>query len=197
MEDSDFDLLCKGLTADEAKRFRKMLAEWGDGDENGFPVQLALLTRAQWQAAASIPRSLNDSRKWLELHLAEYRQQTATLVKNLSTVAEDQADELKNIVKAHTETVNQASVTIRNQLWETAEVAKQIRKNLDDGVFAWNRARTGMEAGSAVFQKACQELDDRITWRELRRDWLTLLGLISIGIVIGVFLGVVIVMKYH
>jgi hypothetical protein len=197
MEDSDFDLLCKGLTADEAKRFRKMLAEWGDGDENGFPVQLALLTRAQWQAAASIPRSLNDSRKWLELHLAEYRQQTATLVKNLSTVAEDQADEMTNIVKTHTETVNQASVAIRNQLWETAEVAKQIRNTLDDGVSAWNRAKTDMEARSEVFQKACQELDDRITWRELRRDWLTLLGLISIGIVIGVFLGVVIVMKYH
>ena len=197
MDDTDFDLLCNGLTADEAKRFRKMLAEWGDGDENGFPVQLALLTRAQWQAAASIPRSLNDSRKWLELHLAEYRQQTATLVKNLSTVAEDQADEMTNIVKTHTETVNQASVAIRNQLWETAEVAKQIRKNLDDGVLAWNRARTGMEAGSDKFQKACQELDDRITWRELRRDWLTLLGLIAIGIVIGVLIGVVIEFKYH
>ena len=193
MDDTDFDLLCKGLTADEAKRFRKMLAEWGDGDENGFPVQLALLTRAQWHAAASIPRSLNDSRKWLELHLAEYREQTATLVKNLSTVAEDQADELTNIVKAHTETVNQASVSIRNQLWETAEVAKQIRKNLDDGVSAWNRARTGMEAESEKFQTACQELDDRITWRELRRDWLTLLGLIAIGVVIGV----VIMLKYH
>jgi hypothetical protein len=38
----DFDLLCKGLSADEAKLFRKILAEWSDGDENGFPVQLAL-----------------------------------------------------------------------------------------------------------------------------------------------------------
>ena len=80
MEDTDFDLLCVGLSPDEAKRMRKILAEWNDGDENGFPVQLAMLTRAQWQAAASIPRSLNDSRKWLELHLAEYRRQTAELV---------------------------------------------------------------------------------------------------------------------
>jgi hypothetical protein len=197
MDNTDFDLLCKGLTVDEAKRFRKMLAEWGDGDENGFPVQLALLTRAQWQAAASIPRSLNDSRKWLELHLAEYRQQTAALVEGLSIVAKDQADELKNIVKAHTETVNQTSVSIRNQLWETAEAAKQIRKTLDDGVSAWNRARTGMAAESEKFQTACQELDGRITWRELRRDWLTLLGLIAIGIVIGVLIGLVIEFKYH
>jgi hypothetical protein len=92
---------------------------------------------------------------------------------------------LKNIVKSHTETVNQASVSIRNQSWETAETAKQIRKSLDDGVSAWNRAKTDMEAGSEMFQKACQELDARITLRELRRDWLTLLGLIAIGIVIG------------
>ena len=53
MEDTDFDLLCDGLSADEAKRMRKILAEWSDGDENGFPVQLALLTRAQWRAAAA------------------------------------------------------------------------------------------------------------------------------------------------
>ena len=52
MEDTDFDLLCVGLSPDEAKRMRKILAEWSDGDENGFPVQLALLTRAQWHAAA-------------------------------------------------------------------------------------------------------------------------------------------------
>ncbi|MFZ0827956.1 MAG: DUF1998 domain-containing protein [Verrucomicrobiia bacterium] len=97
MEDTDFDSLCAGLSADDARRLRKIFVEWCDGDENGFPVQMALLTRAQWQAAASIPRSLNDSRKWLELHLAEYRRQTAELVKNLSAVGEDQADELKNV----------------------------------------------------------------------------------------------------
>jgi gas vesicle protein len=197
MEDTDFDWLCNGLPADEAKRMRKIFVEWCDGDENGFPVQLALLTRAQWRAAALVPQAVNNSRKLIERHLAEYRQQTAVLVKNLSIVTEDQADELKNIVKAHTETVNQASVSIRNQLWETAEVAKQIRKTLDDGVSAWDRAKIDMEAGSERFQKSCRELDDRITWRELRRDWLTLLGLIAIGIVIGVFIGIAIGFKYH
>jgi hypothetical protein len=181
------------MAADEAKLFRKMMTEWSDGDENGFPVQLALLTRVQWRAAASIPRSVNDSRKLIELNLAEYRQQTAALVNNLSIVAGDQADELKNIVKAHTETVNQASVSIRNQLWETAETAKQIRKSLDDGVSAWNRAKTDMEAGRDKFLKACEELDARITWCELRRDWLILLGLIAIGILIGSFIQ----LKHH
>src|SRR5665647_1107675 len=153
MEDTDFDLLCKGLSGDEARRLRKIFVEWCDGDENGFPVQMALLTLAQWRSAASIPRALHDSRKWLELHLATYRQQTAALINNLSAVGENQADELKKVVKAHTETVKYASVSIQDQLRRTTEVAKQISKQLDDGVSAWNRAKSDMEAGRERFQK--------------------------------------------
>jgi len=188
MEDTDFDLLSKGLSADEAKRLRKIFVEWCDGDENGFPVQMALLTLAQWRASASIPRALNDSRKWLELHLAAYRQQTAALINNLSAVGESHVDKLKDVVQAHTETVNHASVSIQDQLRRTTEAAKQVSRQLDDGVSAWNRAKSEMETGRERFQKACKELDDRLTLRELRRDWLTLLGLISIGIVIGIFI---------
>jgi hypothetical protein len=197
MEDTDFDLLCVGLSPDEAKRMRKMLAEWNDGDENGFPVQLAMLTRAQWQAAASIPRSLNDSRKWLELHLAEYRRQTAELVKNLSAVGEDQADELKNIVKAHTEALNQASGSFHSQLKSIGVFTQDIRKHLDDGISSYNHIKTDLKAGGEMFRKTCEDLDDRINGVQLRRDWLAWLGLIAIGMVIGVFFGVVIVLKYH
>src|SRR5580698_1743506 len=103
MDDTCFDLLCNGLSADEARLFRKMLAEWSDGDENGFPVQLALLTRAQWRAAALVPQAVNEARILIPLHLAEYRRQTAELVKTPPAVGEDQADELKSVVKAHTE----------------------------------------------------------------------------------------------
>ena len=188
MEDTDFDLLCKGLSADEAKRLRKMLAEWSDGDENGFPVQLALLTRAQWRAAALVPQAVNESRKLIELHLAEYRRQTAELVKNLSAVGEDQADELKNVVKAHTEALNQASGSFRSQLKEIGAAAQDIRRHLDDGVSAHHRVKTDLKSGSERFQKTCEELDGRITGLQLRRDWLALLGLIFIGVVIGAFI---------
>ncbi len=41
MGDSDFDLLCEGASPEEAKRLRKVLAEWCAGDEKGFPAQLA------------------------------------------------------------------------------------------------------------------------------------------------------------
>ncbi len=197
MEDTDFDLLCKGLSADEARRLRKIFVEWCDGDENGFPVQMALLTLAQWRAAASIPHTLNDSQKWLELHLAAYRQQTATLINNLSVVGENQADELRKVVKAHTETVKHASLAIQDQLRRTNEAAIKISRQLEDGVSAWNRAKFELDAGCEWFRKACKELDDRLTLRELRRDWLTLLGVISMGVIIGVAAGVVIAFKFH
>ena len=197
MEDTDFDLLCVGLSPDEAKRMRKILAEWNDGDENGFPVQLAMLTRAQWQAAASIPRSLNDSRKWLELHLAEYRRQTAELVKNLSAVGEDQADELKNVVKAHTEALNQASGSFRSQLKSIGAFTQDIRKHLDDGISSYNHIKTDLKAGGEMFRKTCEDLDDRINGVQLRRDWLAWLGLIAIGMVIGITMGVVLEAKFR
>lgn len=197
MEDTDFDLLCAGLTADEAKRMRKIWTEWSDGDENGFPVQLAMLTRAQWRAAALVPQAVNESRKLIELHLAEYRRQTAELVKNLSAVGEDQADELKNVVKAHTEALNQASGSFRSQLKSIGAFAQDVRKYLDDGISSYNHVKTDLEAGREMFRKTCEDLDCRINGVQLRRDWLAWLGLIAIGIVIGVFFGVVIVLKYH
>ena len=160
MEDTDFDWLCNGLPADEAKCMRKIFVEWCDGDENGFPVQLALLTQAQWRAAALVPQAVNNSRKLIERHLAEYRQQTAVLVKNLSIVAEGQAGELKNIVEAHTETVNQASVSIRNQLWEMAEAAKRSGKN-------WT---TAFQHGTAPEPTWKPEAND---FKNPARNWMT------------------------
>ena len=180
MEDTDFDLLCAGLSADQAKRLRKILAEWSDGDENGFPVQMALLTLAQWRASASIPRALNDSRKWLELHLAEHRQQTAALIDNFSSAGEEHIEELKKITRTHTEALNQASGSFRSQLKEIGTAALDIRKHLDDGVSAYHRVKTDLKSGSERFQKTCGELDDRISGLQLSRDWLALLGLISI-----------------
>ncbi len=197
MEDTDFDLLCAGLSADDAKRMRKIWTEWSEGDENDFPVQLALLTRAQWHAAALVPQAVNDSRKLIELHLGEYQRQTAALISNLSVVGEEQTDELKKIVQAHTETLNQASGSFRSQLKEIGAAAQDIRRHLDDGVSAHHRVKTDLKAGSERFQKTCEELDARITGLQIRRDWLTLLGLISVGMVIGVFIGVVIELKYH
>jgi len=197
MEDTDFDFLCNGLSAEEAKRMRKILAEWSDGDENGFPVQLVMLTRAQWRAAALVPQAVNESRKLIELHLAEYRRQTAALIGNLSAVGEEQTGELNNIFKAHTEALNHASGSFRSQLKEIGAAAMDIRRHLDDGVSAHHRVKNDLKAASEKFQKTCAELDNRISGLQIRRDWLALFGLIAIGIVIGFGVGVVIAFKYR
>ena len=197
MDDTDFDFLCKDLSAGEAKLFRKMLAEWSDGDENGFPVQLVMLTRAQWRAAALVPQAVNESRKLIELHLAEYRRQTAALIGNLSAVGEEQTGELNNIFKAHTEALNHASGSFRSQLKEIGAAAMDIRRHLDDGVSAHHRVKNDLKAASEKFQKTCAELDNRISGLQIRRDWLALFGLIAIGIVIGFVGGVVVALKYR
>jgi hypothetical protein len=184
MEDTDFDLLCAGLTADEAKRMRKIWTEWSDGDENGFPVQLVLLTRAQWRAAALIPRAIKDSGKMIELHLAECRHQTAAIVKNLSTVAENNAGELKNIVKAHAETVQQASVDMRNRLWESEEVSRRIKSRLEDSMGEWSKARDDFARERLNLQKERKELAARAHLRDTIYIILILLGAVAFGMLL-------------
>lgn len=52
---SGFELLSRGASEEEARVLRRLLIEWGQGDENTFPFQFSLLARAQWRAAASVP----------------------------------------------------------------------------------------------------------------------------------------------
>ena len=197
MEDTDFDFLCNGLSTDEAKRMRKILAEWSDGDENGFAVQLVMLTRAQWRAAALVPQAVNESRKLIELHLAEYRRQTAALIGSLSAVGEEQTGELKKLLQTHTEALNLASGSFRSQLKSIGVFAQYIRKHLDDGISSYNQVKTDLETATEIFRKTCEDLDGRINGVQLRRDWLAWLGLIAIGMVIGITMGVVLEAKFR
>jgi hypothetical protein len=197
MDKNDLAALLIDAPAAEVDQIHRLLHEWSVGPDSSFPVQMSLLTKAQWRIAASMPRSLNDSRKWLELHLAEYRRQTAEMVKNLSAVGEDQADEFKNVVKAHTEALNQASGSFRSQLKSIGAFTQDIRKHLDDGVSSYNHIKTDLKAGREMFRKTCEDLDGRINGVQLRRDWLAWLGLIAVGMVIGITIGVVLEAKFR
>ena len=52
-ESSAYELLARSLSAEEARKVRRILTEWSHGDENSYPFQHALLTRAHWQVAAT------------------------------------------------------------------------------------------------------------------------------------------------
>jgi hypothetical protein len=191
MDKNDLAALLIDAPADEVDQIHRLLYEWSVGPDSSFPVQMSLLTKAQWRVAANLPRLMNDSRKLIELHLAEYRRQTADLVNNLSAVGEEKTDELKNVIKAHTEALNLASGSFRSQLKSIGAFAQDIRKHLDDGISSYNRVKTELEAGREMFRKTCEDLDGRINGVQLRRDWLAWLGLIAIGMVIGITMGVV------
>ena len=165
LDKDDLAILCRDLTKEEVDRVHRLIHEWGIGPENGFPAQLSLLTRAQFKAAASIPRSIADSRKWLEQHLAEYRKQTAALTDDFAGMVDIKHGELKAIVAKHAETVKRDALFVSNRLVDANDVAKNIQKNLQAAAAEWNQSQDALERERQRFEKVCRKLDEAINLR--------------------------------
>ena len=95
MDETNFDALCEGASPQEAKRLRKILSEWCQGDEDSFPVQLTLLTRAQWRVAARMPQQLASARQQLDQAFAEHQRQTT---RAFDEFIDDMAIDRKSVV---------------------------------------------------------------------------------------------------
>jgi hypothetical protein len=165
LDKDDLAVLCRDLTKEEVDRVHRLIHEWGIGPENSFPAQLSLLTRAQFKAAASIPRAIADSRKWLEQHLAEYRQQTAALTNDFAGMVDIKHGELKAIVLKHAETVKRDALFVSNRLVDANDVAKSIQKNLQAAAAEWNQSQDALERERQRFEKICRKLDEAINLR--------------------------------
>ena len=166
--DSDKDdlaVLCHGMTKSEVDRIHRFLHEWGIGPEDSFPVQFALLTRAQLRAAASVPRAIADSRKWLEQHLAEYRRQTAALTDNFADMVDIKHGELKDIVLKHAETVKRDALFVSNRLVDANDAAKSIQENLHAALAEWNKSEDALAGERQRFEEVCRKLDEAINLR--------------------------------
>jgi hypothetical protein len=186
--DSDKDdlaVLCRDMTREEVDRIHRFLHEWSVGPDNTFPVQLALLTRAQLRAAASIPRAIIENQKWLEQHLAEYRRQTATLITDFASVVESKNNELNDIVSQHKETVKRDVLFVSNRLVDADDVAKSIQKNLQAAAAEWNQSKDALLRERQRFEKVCQKLDDAINLRGVHWYLLGLLASSGITLLIG------------
>ena len=189
MEDTGFDLLCEGLPPNEAKMLRKLNAEWSDGDEDSFLVQFALLTRAQWRAAATVPRSITDSRKWLEQHLAEYRRQTAADAKSFACALESRSRELRqaleSVAETHAKGVQEATALLHKETVVTQYVARDVRDQAQAGLADWKRAVEQLAKERHDLETICRALVQQMDWWTVK----TLLLVAAIGVTGGVMIG--------
>jgi Skp family chaperone for outer membrane proteins len=161
----DLAILSRDLTKAELDRLHRLIHKWSIGPEDSFPAQLSLLTCAQFKAAASIPRAIADSRKWLEQHLAECRRQTAALTDDFAGMVDIKHGELKDIVLKHAETVKRDTLFVSNRLVDANDVAKSIQNNLQAAAAEWNQSQDALERERQRFEKVCRKLDEAINLR--------------------------------
>ncbi len=185
LDKDDLAILCRDLTKAEVDRVHRLIHEWNIGPEDSFPVQLTLLTRAQFKAAASIPRSIADSKKWLELHLAAYRQQTAALTNDFVGMVDIKHGELKDIVAKHAEVVKRDALFVSNRLVDANDVAKSIQKNLQAAAAEWNQSKDALARERQRFEKVCQKLDDAINLRGVHWCIIGTLAACVVALLIG------------
>ena len=185
LDKDDLALLCAEMPANEVDRVHRLLHEWNVGPDNSFPVQLALLTKAQWRIAANLPRLMNDARKLIELHLAEYRRQSQAMSDDFADTMDGQNKELKSAVEIHVQATRQAAEQINVQLADAEAVAKRVKSLMESAVSEWKGIKASTTAQCERLEQVSNDLQDRFAWR------VSLWGVfwISLTLGFGMFIG--------
>jgi hypothetical protein len=137
LDRDDLAALCEGMTREQVDRVHRLLHEWSVGPADSFPTQLSLLSLAQLRAAASVPRSLAESHKWLELHLTEYRREGQAMADDFAIGMDDQNEEFKKTAETYIQATRQAADRIQVQLANAETVAKQVKALMENAVTEW------------------------------------------------------------
>ena len=188
IDKDDLAVLSTRMTKEEVDRVYRLLHEWGVGPADNFPVQLTLLTSAQLLAAASVPRAIADSRKWLELHLAEYRQQTKGLVDGFSSDNKQQQAETRTALEAHAKAIQAAAEQIQAQLAAAEKVAGQVKSLMNGAVSEWNGAKARMSIQCERLEEVSNDLQDRFAWRVILERAIFCLLILGLGVLGGHYL---------
>ena len=185
LDKDDLALLCAEMPANEVDRVHRLLHEWNVGPDNSFPVQLALLTKAQWRIAANLPRLMNDARKLIELHLAEYRRQSQAMSDDFADTMDGQNKELKSAVEINVQATRQAAEQINVQLADAEAVAKRVKSLMESAVSEWRGIKASTTAQCERMEQVSNDLQDRFAWR------VSLWGVfwISLTLGFGMFIG--------
>ena len=181
----DLTVLCHDMTKEEVDRVHRLLHEWSVGPDSSFPVQLSLLTKAQWRVAANLPRLMNDSRKLIELHLAEYRRQTKAMLDDFSGTAQKQTDELKIAVENHAKTTEKAAEQIRVRLSDAEAVARGIESLMESAATEWRGIKASTTVQCERLKQVSHDLQDRFAWRVIFRSVAWFLLALGYGICVG------------
>ena len=165
MDKNDLAALLVGAPADEVDRIHRLLYEWSVGPDNSFPVQLALLTKAQWRVAANLPRLMNDASKLIEQHLAEYRRQTKAMTDDFSSTLRALSEEFKTTTEKNGETIQQAVMHIKLQIVDAELVARRVKSQMENAASEWREIKTSTTAQCKRLEEVCKDLQDRFAWR--------------------------------
>jgi hypothetical protein len=184
MQDTDTDLLFEDLPPEEAKRMRRIFAEWRIGEEHSFPVQLALLTRAQWKAAAKTPVLLKQSLELLDKKLGEYRQQTANMLKDFNAATNTKVQEIQELIADHKEVANVALADLRGQTATAERLLDEIEGQLTEGTAELKRYRDKFIDERHRLEQARADYENQKDWR----DWVVFGILLLTMVTIGVFI---------
>jgi hypothetical protein len=185
LDKDDLAALCAGMTTDQVDRVHRLLHEWSVGPDSSFPVQLALLTKAQWRIAAHLPRLMNDARKLIELHLAEYRRQSQAMADDFADTVDGQNKELKKTVEIHIQATRQAAEQIQVQLADAGAVASRIKSLMESAASEWENIKASATAQCERWEQVSNDLQDRFAWRVILRTAVWLLLALGIGLGIG------------
>ena len=185
MDKDDLTALLVDAPASEVDQIHRLLHEWSVGPDSSFPVQLSLLTRAQWRIAANLPRLMNDSRKLIELHLAEYRRQSQAMADDFAGTVDGQNKELKRNVEIHIQATRQAAEQINMQLADAEAVAKRVKSLMESAVSEWKGIKASTTAQGERLEQVSNDLQDRFAWRVILRTAIWLLLALGIGLCIG------------
>ncbi|HUJ11141.1 MAG TPA: hypothetical protein VL171_14055 [Verrucomicrobiae bacterium] len=186
MDETNFDALCEGASPEEAKRLRKILSEWCQGEEDSFPVQLALLTCAQWRAAGRMPQQLALARQQLEQTLAEHRLQASAAFEEFTHEMDTRTCTLEQIIAGHTETTRKIMAEMRLELAHTETTAKRIQGRFELGVAEWEKARNDFIAQRERLREILIEVRNGYT----EHEWFYFIMLLAVFLIFGIMIGV-------
>jgi hypothetical protein len=185
LDKDDLAALCAGLATDEVDRVHRLLHEWNVGPDSSFPVQLALLTKAQWRIAANLPRLMNDARKLIELHLTEYRRQCQAMADDFAGTVDGQNKELNKTVEIHIQATRQAAEQIQVQLADAEAVASRIKSLIESAASEWENIKASTTAQCERLEQVSNDLQDRFAWRVMLRSAAWFLLALGYGFCIG------------